>query len=215
MTAEQYVRDVGKLLKCRASKKKEIKKQLLSEINSAVAKGETLEEVLKRMGIAWDCAIRYNDNFDRAERRAAKRERILKIWMIVLLAIVAVFAFSYRNLPRWSDISESTVFSEGKVKAEAEALIRLYSDNDFQAVTEHMNADMRKAMNASTLQYTKSLVKEEFGTLQSIGDMSVSEADQNGKKYAMVQVDVSYSDINVSYTITLDEDMRLAGFYVK
>ncbi|MDE5823552.1 MAG: hypothetical protein K2H91_02555 [Lachnospiraceae bacterium] len=51
MTAEQYAKEVGKLLKCRASKKKEIKSQLVTEINSAVAKGADLEDVLNHMGI--------------------------------------------------------------------------------------------------------------------------------------------------------------------
>ena len=46
MTAERYVKEVGKLLKCRASKKKEVKRQLLAEINRAAANGEPLEGVL-------------------------------------------------------------------------------------------------------------------------------------------------------------------------
>ncbi len=92
MTAERYVKEVGKLLKCRASKKKEVKRQLLAEINRAAANGEPLEDVLGRMGIPWDYANRYNDNFDKAERKAAKRERALKIWGIVLLVLAVLTA---------------------------------------------------------------------------------------------------------------------------
>ena len=215
MTAEQYVKEVGKLLKCRASKKKEIKSQLLSEIHSAVASGADLEDVLKRMGIPWDYANRYNDRFDRAERKAAKRERALKIWGIVLLVIAVLAAVIYWNLPKWSDISSSTIFDEDDVKAQTEEIIRLYSDNDFQAVTERMNDDMRQVLNAATLQYTKSQMKEDFGELLAFGNMYASEAKQNGRSYAMVQVSVSYSNMSVSYTITFDADMKLAGFYVK
>ena len=39
MTAEKYVKEVSKLLKCRTAKKKEIKDKLLSEINDAVSSG--------------------------------------------------------------------------------------------------------------------------------------------------------------------------------
>ena len=162
MTAEQYAKEVGKLLKCRASKKREIKSELVSEINSAVAGGEDLEDVLKRMGIPWDYANRYNDNFDKAERKAAKRERTLKIWGMILLVIAVLAAAAYWYLPKWSDISDSTVFSEAQVKAQAEEIIRLYSDDDFQAVTECMNDDMRRVLNATTLQYTKSQMKDDF-----------------------------------------------------
>lgn len=215
MTAEQYAKEVGKLLKCRTSKKKEIKSQLISEINSAVAKGEDSEDVLKRMGIPWDYANRYNDHFDNVERKAAKRERALKIWAIVILVIAVLIGVVYWNLPKWSDISESAIFSEDQVITEAEEIIRFYSDNDFQAVTERMNDDMKQVLNAATLQYSKSQMKEDFGELLAFGNMYASEAKQNGRHYAMVQVSVSYSNMSVTYTITFDEEMKLAGFYVK
>lgn len=215
MTAEQYTREVGKLLKCRTSRKKEIRSQLLAEINGAVAGGEDLEDVLKRMGIPWDYANRYNDHFDQAERKAAKRERRLKIWGIVLAVIVIILAIIYWNLPKWSDISDSTIFNEDIVKTEAEEIIRLYSDDAFQEITARMNDDMKQVLNAATLQYTKSQMKEDFGELLAFGNMYASEARQNGKSYAMVQVSVSYSNMSVTYTITFDADMKLAGFYVK
>ncbi|MEZ3446864.1 MAG: DUF3887 domain-containing protein [Lachnospiraceae bacterium] len=215
MTAERYVKEVGKLLKCRASKKKGIKSRLLVEIRSAVAGGEDTEDVLKRMGIPWDCANRYNDQFDKAERKAAKRERALKICGIVLIVIAVLAAVVYWKLPKWSDISESTIFSEEQVKAETEEIIRYYSDDDFQAVTARMNDDMRQVLNAATLQYAKSQMKEDFGELLAFGNMYVSEAVQGAVHYAMVQVSVSYSNMSVTYTITFDADMKLAGFYVK
>lgn len=215
MTAEKYVKEVAKLLKCRTSKKKEIKQQLLADINSAVAKGEGLEEVLKRMGIPWDYANQYNDNFDKAERKAARREKTLKIWGIVLLVIVILIAVIYWKLPKWSDISESTVFQEEEVKAQAEEIIRLYSDDDFKAVVEYMNDEMKEILNASTLQYSKAQMTDDFGELLAFGTMYVSEAKQSGATYAMVQVSVSYTKMSASYTITFDEDMKLAGFYIK
>ena len=215
MTAERYVKEVGKLLKCRASKKKEVKRQLLAEINRAAANGEPLEDVLGRMGIPWDYANQYNDNFDKAERKAAKRERVLKIWGIVLLVLAVLTAVVYWNLPKWRDISESSVFSEERVKAQAEEIIRLYSDNEFEAVTGYMNEEMKQVLNAATLQYTKSQMKEDFGELLAFGNMYASEAKQSGARYAMVQVSVSYSEMSVTYTITFDEEMKLAGFFVK
>lgn len=215
MTAERYVREVGKLLKCRTSKKREVKQQLLQEIHSAVAGGEDLEDVLKHLGIPWECANRYNENFDSAELKAAKRERRLKRWGVALVVIAVILGMIYWWLPKWSDISESTLFSEVQVKDQAREVIRLYSENDFQSVILFMNEDMKQVLNAATLQYTKSQINEDFGELTAFGNMYVSEARQNGKSYAVVQVGVSYSNTSVTYTITFDEDMKLAGFYVK
>ncbi len=216
MTAEKYVKEVLKLLKCRTAKKKEIRDRLLSDINSAVASGEKLEEVLAKMGIPWDYANHYNDNFDKDEQKAAKREKAMKIWGIIIAAVVIVGALVYWNMPKWSDISESTVFDEEEVRTAAEEIITLYSDDDYEAVVAYMTDDMKAVLNAPTLQLSKSqLVTEEFGELQSFGQMYLSEAKQGSRLFAMVQVSVSYTNTSVVYTLTFDADMKLAGFYVK
>ena len=215
MTAEKYVKEVGKLLKCRTSKKKEIKRQLLADINSQVAEGEALTEVLNRMGIPWDYANRYNDNFDKAERKAAKREKTLKIWGIVLLIVVVLAAAAYVKMPKMSDISESTVFQEEQVRAQTEEIITLYSNNDYKAVVEYMDDEMKQVLNASTLQYVKDQMGTDFGELLAFGTMYMTEVRQSGGIYAMVQVNVSYANTSVTYTVTYDESMKLAGFYLK
>ena len=216
MTAEKYVKEVSKLLKCRSAKKKEIKDKLLSDINRAVTAGERLEDVLARMGIPWDYANRYNDNFDKAERKAAKREKTMKIWGIVIVVIMAIIGLVYWYMPKWSDISESTVFSEDQVRTTAEEIITLYSNDEYEAVVAYMTDEMKEVLNVPTLQVSKSqLVTADFGALQSFGQMYISEAKQGRKKYAMVQVSVSYTNTSVVYTLTFDADMKLAGFYVK
>ena len=216
MTAEKYVKEVSKLLKCRSAKKKEVEDKLLSDINSAVAAGESLEDVLAKMGIPWDYANRYNDNFDKAEQRAAKREKTMKIWGIVLVVIVAVIGLVYWNMPKWGDINESTVFSEEQVWTTAEEIITLYSNDEYEAVVAYMTDDMKEVLNVPTLQVSKSqLVTADFGELQSFGQMEISEAKQGRKMYAMVQVSVLYTNTSVDYTLTFDAEMKLAGFYVK
>ncbi len=216
MTAEKYVKEVSKLLKCRTAKKKEIKDKLLSEINDAVASGEALDDVLARLGIPWDYANHYNDNFDKNEQKAAKREKTIKIWGIIIAVLVVAGALLYRNMPKWSDISESTVFREEQVKAAAEEIITLYSNDEYEAVVAYMTDDMKEVLNAPTLSLSKSqLVTEDFGELQSFGQMYISEVKQGKDLFAMVQVSVSYTNTSVVYTLTFDADMKLAGFYVK
>lgn len=216
MTAEKYVKEVSKLLKCRTAKKKEIQDRLLAEINGKVASGEKLEDVLAKLGIPWDYANRYNDNFDKNEQKAAKREKTIKIWGIVIAALVVVGVLIYWNMPKWSDIGNSTVFNEEQVRAAAEDIITLYSNDEYEAVVAYMTEDMKTVLNAPTLQLSKSqLVTEDFGELQSFGQMYISEAKQGSKLFAMVQVSVSYTNTSVVYTLTFDAKMKLAGFYVK
>lgn len=216
MTAEKYVKEVSKLLKCRSSKKKEIKAKLLSDINNAVAAGESLENVLAKMGIPWDYANRCNDSFDKEERKAAKREKAVKVWGIIITIILIAGGLIYWNMPKIGDISESAVFDEEQVKAAAKEIITLYSNDEYEAVTAYMTDDMRKVLNAPTLQLSKSqLAIEDFGDMQSFGNMYISEIKQGRKTYAMVMVSVAYTNTSISYTITFDEKLKLAGFYLK
>ena len=172
--------------------------------------------MLARLGIPWDYANHYNDNFDKNEQKAAKREKTIKIWGIIIAVLVVAGALLYRNMPKWSDISESTVFREEQVKAAAEEIITLYSNDEYEAVVAYMTDDMKEVLNAPTLSLSKSqLVTEDFGELQSFGQMYISEAKQGKDLFAMVQVSVSYTNTSVVYTLTFDADMKLAGFYVK
>lgn len=216
MTAERYVKEVSKLLKCRASKKKEIRDKLLSDINSAVASGERIEDVLAKMGIPWDFANHYNDNFNKEEQAAAKREKTVKIWGIVIAVLVIIGVLIYWNMPKWNDISKSTVFSEETVQEAAQEIITLYGNDDYEGVVAYMTDDMKKVLNAPTLQLSKSqLATADFGDFQSFGQFYISEARQGSKLFAMVQVSVSYTNTSIAYTLTFDEEMKLAGFYIK
>ena len=58
-------------------------------------------------------------------------------------------------------------------------------------------------------------VGSDWGEVQSFGNFYMSEIRQNGQRYAAVQVAVTYENVNVIYTITFDENMKLAGLYMK
>ena len=43
----------------------------------------------------------------------------------------------------------------------------------------------------------------------------MAEINQRGQKFAIAQLNVSYENISVTYTLTFDDKMKLAGFYIK
>ena len=73
MNQEKYVIAVLKKLKCSGSKKKEIRKELESDIAAALENGESLEEIMARMGSPASLAGEFNDNFSKEEITAFKR----------------------------------------------------------------------------------------------------------------------------------------------
>lgn len=215
MTAEQYVNEVAKLLKCRAGRKKEVKKQLLADIHAAVEGGKTLEAVLAEMGIPWDFANLYNDRFDNAERKAAKREKRLRAAFLALLILAVAVGILYSKLPKWKEISESAVFSEEQVRSGAERIIGFYNDNDYDSIVACMNEEMGEELNGATIRYAKQQLCADFGALKSMEEISILEAVQEGEPYAMTRIRAVYENVSVVYAVTFDADMKLAGFYVK
>ena len=92
----------------------------------------------------------------------------------------------------------------------------MYGNDDYEGVVAYMTDDMKKVLNAPTLQLSKSqLATADFGDFQSFGEFYISEAKQGSKRFAMVQVGVSYTKTSITYTLTFDEEMKLAGFYIK
>ncbi|MCD8039574.1 MAG: DUF3887 domain-containing protein [Lachnospiraceae bacterium] len=146
----------------------------------------------------------------------AKRKKTLIIWAVVLAAVLIVGAVVYWNFPKMSDISESAVFDEALVSETAKEIITLYGDDEYEAVVEYMTDDMKSVLNVATLSISKAqLATADFGELLSFGQMYISEVKQGGELFAMVQVNVSYANTGIAYTLTFDEEMKLAGFYLK
>ncbi len=46
-------------------------------------------------------------------------------------------------------------------------------------------------------------------------DRYISEVSQINQHYVIGQVTAAYENVSITYTITLDEDMKWAGLYMK
>lgn len=215
MTAQRYVREVGKLLKCSSSKKKEVKAQLLAQINEKTDKGEPLDKVLGELGIPWDYANLYNDRFDRAERKKAKREKNIRRALIAAAIIAVIIVIARINLPSWSAIEDGGIFDAAQVEDEALRIIALFNSGDYDGLVESMNDEMQETLNAAKLSYAKAQFNGNFGAFKGIEEKAFSQAEQRGEKYAVAQIKASYENVTVSYTITFDADMKLAGIYFR
>ncbi len=135
---------------------------------------------------------------------------------VVVAVIVVIIAVVWWNFPHFSDISDSEVFDGELVEETAREIIELYTADDYDGVVEYMTDDMKSVLNAATLSLSKAeMATADFGELVSYGEMYISEAKQRNSLFAMVQVSVAYTNTSIAYTLTFDENMELAGFYIK
>lgn len=219
MKAETYVDKIVKQMQCSKSKKEEIRKQLLGDIRERVVAGESEEAVIAQMGTVEELAQEFNESFSAKERKRSRKSRSTKMIIITILVIIGLFAVAtallYWMLPKGTDISESSTFVKEQVEARVEEVINLLDDGAYDTLAENATEQMAGVLNDEDMDAAKQLVGDDWGARVELGMIYMQEVEQQGVHYVITQVAASYENVTVTYTITFDENMKLAGIYMK
>lgn len=219
MKAETYVDKIVKQIQCSKSKKEEIRKQLLGDIRERVAAGESEEAVIAQMGTVEELAQEFNESFSAKERKRSRKSRSTKMIIITILVIIGLFAIAtallYWMLPKGTDISESSIFVKEQVEVRVEEVINLLDDGAYDTLAENATEQMAGVLNDEDMDAAKQLVGDDWGARVELGTIYMQEVEQQGVHYVITQVAASYENVTVTYTITFDENMKLAGIYMK
>lgn len=215
MNQRTYLKSIGKRLLCGSAKKKEILKQIASDISIAMENGKTFEEATAEMGSPAEAAAEFNENFDEAERRLGKRQK--RFWMAgaIVAAILALFAAVFWLLPKTALITENSVFSEEEVVEKAKEVIAVLDENDMETLNPMMTDVMQKFLTEKVLLETKAMLSENFGAFQSWGSAYVVEMEQAGQKMAVIEIVANYENVTVIYQLSFDTGMKLSGLYLR
>lgn len=219
MKAETYVDKIVKQIQCSKSKKEEIRKQLLGDIRERVAAGESEEAVIAQMGTVEELAQEFNESFSAKERKRSRKAKSTKMIIITILVIIGLFAIAtallYWMLPKGTDISESSIFVKEQVESRVEEVINLLDDGAYDTLAENATEQMAGVLNDEDMDAAKQLVGDDWGARVELGTIYMQEVEQQGVHYVITQVAASYENVTVTYTITFDENMKLAGIYMK
>lgn len=215
MNVYKYAKQVTKHLKCSGGRKREIRKQIASDIQAALEEGGSLEQAIQNMGDPKMLAAEFNESFSEAEKKAAGRAKVWRILAVILIILILLASLIWWALPKTWYLSDSKVFSEEQVRERAELIIDLFEQEDYARLQPYLTSEMAEFMSDKTIGELKLYIGEDWGEMLNIGNVYLLEVSQFGQKGAMVQMTVSYEKAVVTYTINLDEDLRLAGFYLK
>ena len=215
MTAEKYVKQIVKKITCSSQKKKDIKKQLLAEVEDRRQAGENLTEIMTEMGNVQEIADSFNESISAEEKKRYKTQKILKIMIPVILAIVILGALLVWAVPKQNDIKDSQIFAQQEVKNTLICTIDLLDQGDYDTLQSMGTDEMESTFNVYTMENAKSQISENWGKRTSIGSIYMAEITQMNRHFAVCQVNVSYENVSVVYTITFDENMNVAGLYFK
>ncbi len=216
MTKDKYIKELSKKLLCKKDKKVKIIRQITSDIDIAVENGSKIEDVLANMGNPSEVAEEFNDNFDERDKekilKGRKRNKVLAIvGIVVVILVVGV----YLLLPKKTPLDKSKSFSEKEVIAKSKEIISLYDEEKYDEI-EAQSDDKLKDMDLDKiLSEAKESFCSDFGNFVSYGKVYTEESTQFGKKYAVVQMSVSYENVSATFTLSFDENMKLAGMYIK
>lgn len=213
---KKYIRKVKKYLLCDRKRKEEIAKQLESDIAIAMEHGQTFAAILKDMGTPKEVANEFNANFSGAEIRQAKKTKRVRLAGIGAVVVLVAALAIWWMLPKTYDIENSTIYNKQVVCEKAAADIQAFSAGNYDIMRSDMNTHLQNTLSADTLDKAKENIGGgNWGNYQSLGNAYAAEVVQLGKRYAVVQINASYEHVSVTYTLTFDKQMQLAGFYLK
>lgn len=215
MNAEKYVGAITKRIKCAGKTKKEIKRQLLTDINAKVGQGETLENVIAGMGSVAEIAESFNENLSEKERRQYTRTKALKIVGIVVCVLAVLIAGLIWLLPKSLPIEESEYFSAEQLETAVRETVSLLDAGDYDALQNSAISQMESLLNEDAIENVKGQMSQDWGQRQQFGHMYMVELVQGGQHWAVCEVTVTYENISVTYRLTYDENMRLGGLYMR
>lgn len=119
-------------------------------------------------------------------------------------------------LPKTAVIDNNSIFNEKVAISQAEMIIDLLNENDYTTIKkQYANVQMKKVINESKISDAKQQVGTDWGAFRSYTSENTVEIDQMSKKFAVVEVVALYENRSVTYTISFDEDMLVAGLYMK
>ncbi len=215
MDEKRYVNAVARKLKCGGKRKREIKRQLLADIQARENQGERLEEIFSRMGKAEEIADGFNENISAGEQRRYAKSKVLKIVIPIVLAVIFIGMAGFFMVPKTVDIEKSTVFDKEKVEAAMKETVELLDAEEYAALQENAISRMQPLLNAETRESMRRALSDDWGERRQFGAVYLVELIQGNSHFAVGEMTVTYENVSVTYRLTYDEDMRLAGIYVR
>lgn len=100
--------------------------------------------------------------------------------------------------------------------ARADEAILAFAEKDYAAIRGMCASDSAKnVLSDETLSGARALFPDEWGAFITYGNAYTAEVVQRGNSMAVIQMNATYENTAVTYTLMFDENLSLCGFYVK
>lgn len=152
-------------------------------------------------------------NRPRAGRMSRQQITVIAVAVIIFLVITA-----YLEMPKSKDISDSKYFNSDDLTTQTEQVIDYLDADNFDDMAAISNEDMKAALTKDQLSNwkdAKDKIGSNWGKRTDFTISYMEEVTSKNKVYAIIEVKVAYENVNVSYTVTFDQNNKLAGLYME
>ena len=167
--------------------------------------------------------------------------RFMPILSVILLVVVIIgfMAFSsikqknkYRDLATKEELTTENIiaettqadikvldkseYDEEAVKNRIETVIKLFAEEKYSEIKNNYAAPVMKPyFEDSEMEKCRQLISSNWGKVGNIGTVYSDMVEQDDVKYIISQTNASFDNISVTFTITLNEELLIEGFYIK
>lgn len=180
-----------------------------------VEQGESLDEVISRMGTAREIADGFNENVTAEEKRQRERNRVLGIALCAAVLLVFSGLAVYGRIRGMSGTEQSARFERERVEAAMKETVELFDAGDYDALQEKCIARIRPHVNAREMGEARAVLSVDWGERKGFGQVEIVEVAQEGRHFVVGEIVVTYENLRVIYRLTYDEDMLLTGIYFR
>ena len=105
----------------------------------------------------------------------------------------------------------SDKYDKDKLRSKAEEIVNDINDNNYQAIIDSGNEDIKSGLSADDL---KAAWEKRNGNIGAYKDIS-TVVYQEKKGIAVVVLIAEYENDKIQFTLSFNENMELAGIYIK
>jgi len=136
--------------------------------------------------------------------------------LMCVCGIIFVLRNSIKNIIY--DDSDITVEESDEYwyEAKTKEIIELLNKDDFETLRTDYAADiMYDYLELSYYNEAKMVISPDWGEFISLSNIYASEVTENNESYTLVQVNATYENVGVTYTILFDINRLIVGLYMK
>lgn len=138
------------------------------------------------------------------------------IFLVCVITFILVRIDDNRKNAESSTTETVDVYASSEVEEKTIEIIQLLSHNDYKTLRdEYAIEELKELLNDEYMMEAKNMISNDWGELCDIGTVYSAEVAQDNVLYTVVQANATYDNVSIAYTITFDDELKLAGIYFR